>query len=136
MPFEQHQEKHFPKDAQTICQAALRAAEKLGGRVISSSPENFHFEVRFPKVILGKTLGERAQLSCEVCSQGDGSIVVVDAFPLDAIERKLMFGARKGVASRSKIYSSLVTPLKVARRRAYEKGKQRQPPPSISPCAQ
>jgi hypothetical protein len=28
---------------------------------------------------------------------GQGGLVVVDAFPLDALERKLMFGARKGV---------------------------------------
>ena len=97
MPFEQHQEKSYPKDAQSIYQAALEAAEKLGGKMISSTPENFRFEARFPKVILGKTLGERTQLSCEVRSQGEASQVVVDAFPLDAVERKLMFGARKGV---------------------------------------
>jgi hypothetical protein len=29
--------------------------------------------------------------------QGENCLVVVDAFPLDALERKLMFGARKGV---------------------------------------
>lgn len=97
MPFEQHQEKTYPKDASSIYQAALKVTEKLGGNVISSAPEKFRFEARFPKVILGKTLGERTQLSCEVRSQGDASLVVVDAFPLDALERKLMFGARKGV---------------------------------------
>ncbi len=97
MPFEQHQEKSYPRDAQSIYQAALKATEKLGGKVISFEPEKFRFEARFPKVILGKTLGERTQLSCEVHSQGEASQVVVDAFPLDAVERKLMFGARKGV---------------------------------------
>ena len=97
MPFEQHQEKNYPKDAQSIYQAALAVTEKLGGKLISSAPEKFRFEARFPKAILGKTLGERTQLSCEVRSQGETSLVVVDAFPLDAVERKLMFGARKGV---------------------------------------
>jgi hypothetical protein len=43
------------------------------------------------------TLGERTELSCEVRADGEAGIVVVDAFPLDAVERKLMFGARKGV---------------------------------------
>jgi len=43
---------------------------------------------------LGQTLGERTELSCTVSADGN---VVVDAFPLDAVERKLMFGARKGV---------------------------------------
>lgn len=98
MPFEQHQEKIYPKDAQSIYQAALKATEKLEGKVISSAPEKLRFEARFPKVILGKTLGERTQLSCEIRAQeGENCQVVVDAFPLDALERKLMFGARKGV---------------------------------------
>jgi hypothetical protein len=97
MSLEQHQEKNYPKDAQSIYQAAIKATEKLGGNVISSAPEKFRFEARFPKVILGKTLGERTQLSCEVRSDGESSLVVVDAFPLDALERKLLFGARKGV---------------------------------------
>jgi hypothetical protein len=97
MSFEQHQEKTYPKDAQSIYDAALKAAEKMGGKVISSAPEKFRFEARFPKVIFDKTLGERTQLSCEVRSQGETSLIVVDAFPLDAVERKLLFGARKGV---------------------------------------
>lgn len=97
MPFEQHQEKNYPRDAQSIYQAALKVTEKLGGSIISSTPEKFHVTARFPKVILGQTLGERTELSCSVRADGEGGTVVVDAFPLDAVERKLMFGARKGV---------------------------------------
>jgi hypothetical protein len=97
MPLEQHQEKTYTKDVQSIYQAALKATEKLGGKIISSAPEQCRVTARFPKVILGKTLGERTELSCEVRADGDGGIAVVDAFPLDAVERKLMFGARPGV---------------------------------------
>ncbi len=94
MAFEQHQEKKYPKDAKSIFEAALKVTEKFDGKVISSTPEIFSFTARFPKVILGQTLGERTELSCSVGADG---AVVVDAFPLDAVERKLMFGARKGV---------------------------------------
>jgi len=97
MPFEHHQEKEYSRDAPSLYQAGLKATEKLGGKVIAATPEQLRFEARFPKVILGKTLGERTQLSCAVRAAGDGAVVVVDAFPLDALERKLMFGARKGV---------------------------------------
>jgi hypothetical protein len=97
MPFEQHQEKNYAKDAQSIYQAALKATEKLGGKIISSAPDKLSLTARFPKVILGQTLGERTELSCEVRADGESGMVVVDAFPLDAVERKLMFGARKGV---------------------------------------
>lgn len=82
MPFEQHQEKNYPKDAQSIFQAALTVTEKFGGKIISSAPEKFKLTARFPKVILGQTLGDRTELSCEVRVDGEG---------------KLMFGACKGV---------------------------------------
>ncbi len=97
MPFEQHQEKNYSKDVQSIYQAALQATEKLGGKIITSTPEQHRLTARFPKVVLGKTLGERTELSCEVRTKGEEGIAIVDAFPLDAVERKLMFGARPGV---------------------------------------
>jgi hypothetical protein len=97
MPFEQHQEKIYPKDAQSSFQAALRVVEKFKGAVIKSSPEIFKVEANFPKVILGSTLGERTYCSCEIRPQGEGCLVVLDAYPLDAVNRKLLFGARKGV---------------------------------------
>ena len=97
MPFEQHKEKNYPKDAQSIYQAALKATEKLDGKIISSTPDQLRFTARFPKTILGKILGERTELTCAVRADGDGGLAIVDAFPLDAVERKLMFGARPGV---------------------------------------
>ena len=59
MPFEQHQEKNFAKDVESIYQAAVQATQKLDGKIISSTPEKHRFTARFPKVVLGKTLGER-----------------------------------------------------------------------------
>jgi hypothetical protein len=97
MPFEQHKEKNYTKDVPSIYQAALDATEKLSGKIISSAPDQYRFTARFPKVVLGKTLGERTELSFEVRPDGAGGLAVVDAFPLDAVERKLMFGARPGV---------------------------------------
>jgi hypothetical protein len=97
MPFEQHKEKNYSKDVESIYQAALSATQKLDGKIISSSPEKHSFTARFPKVVLGKTLGERTELSCAVRADGDGGVAVLDAFPLDVLERKLMFGARPGV---------------------------------------
>jgi hypothetical protein len=97
MPFEQHKEKSYTKDAQSVYDAAVKAATKMEAKFISTSPEQFKFTARFPKVIFGKTLGERTELSCAVRTDGEAGTVIVDAFPLDAVERKLMFGARAGV---------------------------------------
>jgi len=97
MSFDKHEEKEYPQDQQSVYEAALKAVETLEGKVASQSPENFQFEAKFPKTILKNTLGERTHLTCMVRSQGEVSQVVVDAYPLDALERKLMFGVRKGV---------------------------------------
>jgi hypothetical protein len=54
--------------------------------------------VKFDKTLLGKVLGDRTQMTCVVQADGDGSKVIMDIYPLDAVGRKLMFGARKGVS--------------------------------------
>lgn len=97
MPFEQHQEKNYPLQPQAVFQAALKSTQKLGGKFIASDLDQCTMTVRFPKTILGQTLGDRTELSCRVTPLEGGALLVVDAFPLDAVERKLMFGARKGV---------------------------------------
>jgi hypothetical protein len=97
MSLEQHQEKIYSQDARTVYQAALAALKPLAGEVVEDAPARGQLVVKFPKTILGKTLGERTHLTCVVRAQDGAAQVVVDAYPLDAIERKLMFGARKGV---------------------------------------
>ena len=97
MSFDKHEEKGYPQEVKSVYAAALKAVETLEGKIATQSPENFQFEAKFPKTILKNTLGERTHLTCVVSQKGDTSQVVVDAYPLDALERKLMFGARKGV---------------------------------------
>lgn len=97
MPYEQHRENTYPKSAQEVYDTALKVADRLSGKVIASAPDKLQVEFNFPKVVLGKTLGERTYVSVKVAPQGEGSQMVLDAYPLDAVNRKLMFGARKGV---------------------------------------
>lgn len=97
MPYDIHQEKTYSQDARSIYDAALKSAEKLKGQLLSSKPDDLRLEVKFDKTILGTVLGDRTQLTCAVRAESDQSKVVIDAYPLDAVGRKLMFGARKGV---------------------------------------
>lgn len=97
MPYDVHQEKDYSKEARSVYDAALKAVEKLGGKMLSSSLDDLRLEVKFDKTILGQVLGDRTQLTCVIQPEGEGSRVVIDAYPLDAVGRKLMFGARKGV---------------------------------------
>ena len=98
MAYDVHQEKSFTQDQSKVYDAAMKSVETLKGKVLSSKPEEFKFEVKFDKTLLGKVLGDRTQMTCSVQADGDGSKVVMDIYPLDAVGRKLMFGARKGVS--------------------------------------
>src|SRR5215510_6215083 len=98
MPYDLHQEKTYSQDRGKVYEAALKSVEKLKGQILSSKPEDFRFEVKFDKTLLGKVLGDRTQMTCVVHADGEGSKVVMDIYPLDAVGRKLMFGARKGVS--------------------------------------
>jgi hypothetical protein len=97
MPYDIHQEKNYLQDARSVYDAALKSVEKLKGQILSSKPDEFRLEVKYDKTILGTVLGDRTQMTCGVQSEENGSKVVIDAYPLDAVGRKLMFGARKGV---------------------------------------
>lgn len=98
MPFEVHQEKTYTQERSKVYDAALKSAEKLKGQMVKSKPEEFQLEVKFDKTLLGKVLGDRTQMTCVVQADGEGSKVIMDIYPLDAVGRKLMFGARKGVS--------------------------------------
>jgi hypothetical protein len=84
------------KTADNVLQAALGAVSGLGGEV--SKQENSHVEAKFDKKILGKVLGDRTQIEFDVSPAGEGAKVAVTIYPIDPVGRKLMFGARKGVA--------------------------------------
>lgn len=96
MSFTIHETKEYAHPAGDVQQAALGAVAGLQGKVLAQS--DGQLEAKFDKTIHGKVLGDRTQfkvtiqpLSAEACQ------VVVEAFPIDAVGRKLMFGARKGV---------------------------------------
>ena len=98
MPYDVHQEKNYSQERSKVYDAALKSVEKLKGQVLKSKPDEFQFEVKFDKTVLGKVLGDRTQMTCVVQANGEGSKIVMDIYPLDAVGRKLMFGARKGVS--------------------------------------
>ena len=99
MPFEVHNEKALKADPQKVYQAAVQLVEKFQANFVKQDAAKTQFEVKFPKTVLGKTLGDRCQVTFVIRPAGDGSLVVADGYPLDAVERKLMFGARKGVTA-------------------------------------
>lgn len=99
MSFEVKQDKQYPKPSATVYEAAMKAVAGLGGKLLRQDPGSGEFEVTFDKKILGQVLGDRTQMSAKITAQdGENSKIAVEIYPLDAIGRKLMFGARKGVS--------------------------------------
>ena len=98
MPYEVQEEKTYEKPTADLYAAALKAIAGLEGKVEKQKPEDGEIEAKFDKKILGKVLGERTHLAIKVSSpSGGGSTIAIEAYPLDPVGRKLMFGARKGV---------------------------------------
>jgi hypothetical protein len=90
--------KCYPQAADTVYLAVQGAIEGLAAKIISQDKTAKRLEVQFDKKILGKVLGERTCLEIEVTAlSAEDSRLALLAYPLDALGRKLMFGARKGV---------------------------------------
>lgn len=98
MSFTINETKNYDQAVPNVYQAALGAIDGLGGKVEKQDAGSGRIEVKFDKKILGKTLGDRTHMNVQVSAAGDGSTVSTETYPLDAIGRKLMFGARKGVS--------------------------------------
>ena len=100
MPYTIKETRTYAFPSETVYTAALGAIAGLGGKIASQDDENLDVVVKFDKKILGKTLGDRTHLQAQVTDSGDSSSAIsIEAYPLDPVGQKLMFGARKGVTS-------------------------------------
>ncbi|MCE1255123.1 MAG: hypothetical protein LWX83_16435 [Anaerolineae bacterium] len=78
--------------------AVSLAVKGLEGKVTKETPQSGEITAWFNKTIHGKVLGDRTQMEIAVTEIEPGTIRVdVQSYPLDAVGRKMMFGARAGV---------------------------------------
>ncbi len=90
--------RSYEAAADAVRQAALGAIEGLGGKLAKQDAAAGTLQIKFDKKILGKVLGDRTQLDVVITQAEDGpSVVVIEAFPLNAVGQRLQFGARAGV---------------------------------------
>ena len=89
--------KSYLHDPETVYVAAKGAVQGLEGTILEDHPSDYKVVAKFPKTILGKVLGDRAWMQVEISAdESNSSNLDLTAYPLNAIEQKLMFGARKG----------------------------------------
>lgn len=90
--------KVYPYPVNKVHQAVHGAIEGLEAKIILQDETEGRLDVQFNKTVLGKVLGERTHLEINVSAiSPDESSLRLSAYPLDALGRKLKFGARKGV---------------------------------------
>lgn len=98
MAFEVSETRTYAAAPATVFQAAQAAVAGLKGQVLKTEAAKRRLEARFDKKLRGKVLGDRTQIEVQVNEPGPGrSTVAVLVYPLDALNRRLQFGARKGV---------------------------------------
>lgn len=99
MSFTIEEQKTYSHPKATVFQTALAAIEGLEGKIESQDADTGVIDVKFHKTILGKVLGDRTHFVAEIVeSSPEETSVNVTVYPLDAVGRKLLFGARKGVS--------------------------------------
>ena len=97
MPYTINEEKSFSHSPEKAYSAVLAAIKGLEGKILREAKDDKQVQIQFNKTILGQVLGDRTEFHVHTQTTEDGAKVTVEAFPVDAVGRKLMFGARKGV---------------------------------------
>jgi len=100
MPYTIHEEKVFQNTRDRVRDAVLAATSGLEGKVHKRNEEQNTLTLRFHKTIHGQVLGDRTVFEIQLKDENSGTLLAVDAYPVDAVYRKLMFGARKGVTKK------------------------------------
>ena len=95
MPYTITDEKQFPYPSDIVLTAVRGAAKGLEGEIIQQEDQVVH--IRFHKTIHGQVLGDRSVFELALHETDGGTRLAIEAYPVDAIGKKLMFGARKGV---------------------------------------
>lgn len=98
MPYTIQEEKTYQHPLADLLQAVRGAVEGLQGEVLNHDPDTGHVEAKFPKTIHGKVLGDRTRMEINLGENSSSETqLMLQAYPIDLVGRKLQFGARKGV---------------------------------------
>ena len=100
MSYTINEKKGFAAAPDTVWTAALGAVSGLEGKVEEEDAQSHALQAKFDKKIHGQVLGDRTRLHVRITGNDGASQVEVEAYPIDPVGRKLMFGARKGVTAK------------------------------------
>lgn len=97
MPFTVKESRTYEQTQENAYAAAKKAIAGLEGKVLTEDVTAGTIQGQFDKKIHGKVLGDRSQILIGITSENSSTKVDVEAYPINPVGQKLMFGARKGV---------------------------------------
>lgn len=90
--------KTYPGSVDKSMLAVELAVKGLQGKILARAPQTGQVTAWFSKTIHGQVLGDRTQIEVTVAAGEPGNVQIgIEAYPVDPVGRKLLFGARKGV---------------------------------------
>ncbi len=94
MPYDVKESKVYSRPAAEVAAAAAEVMKEIDGKLArGSDPATGRLEANFNKSVAGKAFGNRVQLVVQVTGQaGPGCTLALEAFPVDPLGKKLLFG--------------------------------------------
>ncbi len=90
--------KTYPGSVDKSLPALELAVKGLQGKILKQTPQTGQVTVWFDKTVQGHVLGERTRIEITaVQAEPDRVQINLEAYPVDPVGNKLLFGARKGV---------------------------------------
>ena len=85
--------KAYPRPAAEVASAAAEVVKEIEGKLAKGSdPAQGRVEANFNKSVAGKSFGNRVQLVVRVTGEGNESTLALEAYPVDPLGKKLLFG--------------------------------------------
>jgi len=93
MPYEVKESHTYPRPATEVAAAAIEVAKEIQGKLgKTTDAAKGHVEATFNKSVAGKAFGNRVTVVIQVIGHEDGCAMALEAFPVDPLGKKLLFG--------------------------------------------
>lgn len=93
MPYDVKTSRAFPRPAAEVTAATAEALRAIDGKLgKATDPARGHVEATFNKSVAGKAFLNRVHVVVQVTGEGADCALALEAFPVDPLGRKLLFG--------------------------------------------
>lgn len=93
MGYEVRESREYPRPVAEVSGAAAEVLRAIEGKLgKASDPARGRVEATFNKSVAGRAFGNRVHVVVEVAARAGGSALTLEAFPVDPLGKRLLFG--------------------------------------------